>query len=225
MCAEYKGIKHYFTRRRRSEQVFLILSWIMKFNFFALLARGIYLGDTILIIKSIESLLIVFLPFMLEKSKGIVTPAFLDFLITAAMLFHQRGMAFGLYDLFGMYDVIAHSFTSLVLSTLLIVFFYLWERNSSTFKAGPGFIVLLGIVFTMAFGVVWEIGEFTLDQLFGYHTQPDLVDTMQDLILDTAAALLIAILSYIAMKRGSFERAVLGTDESLKELISESANK
>ena len=223
MCAEYKGIKHYFTRRRRSEQVFLILSWIMKISFFGLLLRGIYRGDMILIVKSIGALIIVFLPFMLEKSKGIVTPAFLDFLITAAILFHQKGMALDRYNRFEIYDVIAHSFTSLVLSTLLIVFFYLWERNSSTFKAGPGFIVLLGIVFTMAFGVVWEIGEFTLDQLFGYHTQPSLVDTMQDLILDTAAALLIAILSYIAMKRGSFERAVLETDESLKELISSSA--
>ena len=219
MCVEYHGFKNYFIRRRGSERVFLYISWLLKLSFIVLIGWGIYRHDLMLIGKSIFGFVIAILPFLLEKRFGIVTPAFLDFLITLALLLHQRGVAFNLYDKFPYYDVVLHSFSSIVLSTLLILTFYLLERNSPNLKMSYGFIALLGIVFTMALGVVWEIGEFTIDQLFGYHTQPSLADTMEDLILDTISSTFVAILAYISMKRGSFENAVKETNESIKDLL------
>lgn len=45
--------------------------------------------------------------------------------------------------------------------------------------------------FAVMIGAVWEIWEFTLDQLFGLNTQKSgLVDTMWDLIVDAGGAII-----------------------------------
>ena len=64
-------------------------------------------------------------------------------------------------------------------------------------KLSPFMIGLFTIVFALALGAVWEIGEFASDTYFGTHDQGDgrdpLIDTMYDLIWDGVAGLFIAI--------------------------------
>ncbi|NIQ16387.1 MAG: hypothetical protein GTO02_18945, partial [Candidatus Dadabacteria bacterium] len=67
----------------------------------------------------------------------------------------------------------------------------------------PGFMALFAFVFALAFGVIWEMFEFSMDQLFGLSMQKPmfndpsgLTDTMWDLIVDTLGALIISILGY-----------------------------
>jgi len=63
------------------------------------------------------------------------------------------------------------------------------------------------VIFTLAFGAIWEIWEFTLDSLAGaYLTKPlqqTLNDTMLDLIADFGGGIIIAFLGTLYLKRKS----------------------
>lgn len=65
----------------------------------------------------------------------------------------------------------------------------------------PGFVALFAFVFAVALGALWEVFEFAMDSLFGMNMQKailgdpsGLTDTMWDLIVDAAGALVIAVL-------------------------------
>jgi hypothetical protein len=61
----------------------------------------------------------------------------------------------------------------------------------------PGFVALFAFMFAVGLGALWEIFEFGMDSLFGLNMQKSgLVDTMWDLIVDVAGALVISILGY-----------------------------
>ena len=77
---------------------------------------------------------------------------------------------------------------------------------------------LFTVITTMALGVVWEIGEFGIDQIFGYHTQPDLYDTMLDLILDTIGAIIVAGFFYFGLKKGTLENSLNALSKSVGRL-------
>jgi len=56
--------------------------------------------------------------------------------------------------------------------------------------------------FAVAIGAVWEIFEFSRDQIFGFIMQKSgLIDTMWDLIVDSAGALIASISGYFYIKK------------------------
>jgi hypothetical protein len=60
-----------------------------------------------------------------------------------------------------------------------------------------GFVALFAFMLAVGLGALWEIFEFCMDSLFGLNMQKSgLMDTMWDLIVDTAGALVIALLGY-----------------------------
>ena len=62
-------------------------------------------------------------------------------------------------------------------------------------------IIAFILTFTLAAGVVWEIYEFTCDQVFGTDLQHGNIDTMVDLIVDLIGALIVAGATAIALAR------------------------
>ena len=53
----------------------------------------------------------------------------------------------------------------------------------------------------MTVGGIWEIFEFTMDQLFGLNMQRSgLLDTMGDLIVDAIGAFFIALAGYVFLQ-------------------------
>ena len=109
----------------------------------------------------------------------------------------------GYYEKFAHWDKILHFKSGLLLAFLGFVVVYLMnEKRSGKFVLSPGFLALFSACFSMALSVIWEIYEYILDTFFGYNMQRDGInDTMIDLILNTAGAIIIAIGTYIWMKR------------------------
>lgn len=67
----------------------------------------------------------------------------------------------------------------------------------------PRFVAIFAFVFSLAVGVLWEIFEFAMDQLFGMNMQKamfgdpsGLTDTMWDLIVDAIGALVISLFGW-----------------------------
>ncbi len=211
--------KEYFKRDRTEDRVLLAISWILKISFITLSFRGLLGGDYLIFIRTLLAFLLILVPALVDVYFGIRVPPFLDLIITAAIFFHQRGVIFGIYDLIPKYDMVLHTFSSIVLASLIITSLYLLEKNWKGLKMSTGFLVFFTITTTMAMGVIWEIAEFTIDQLFGYNTQPGLVDTMQDLILDTVGASLVAILFAIKVRGGKTSESMDELDASIKAIV------
>ena len=211
----HKSLKDYFTKRRTSEKIYLVLSWIFKFGFILLFFHYIFVVDFASVIRTTILLVIIFLVPILDMYYDIAIPAFLDLIMTLAIFLHIFGMEFGIYDKFYYYDSILHTFSSMVLATLIMVSLFVIERNYSKIQMSINLIALFTVFTTMALGVVWEIGEFLMDQFLGTTTQPDLYDTMMDLILDTLGAIIVVVVFTLALHKG-MGSAMEDFDESIK---------
>ena len=78
----------------------------------------------------------------------------------------------------------------------------------------PRFVALFSLAFSVAIGAFWEIFEFTMDSTFGLNMQKTgLVDTMWDLIGDTAGASAVAAMGYAYLKgkKRSFLESWIGS--------------
>ena len=65
----------------------------------------------------------------------------------------------------------------------------------------PWALAALAFCVGVSIGAMWEIFEFSMDQLFGMNMQKSgLVDTMTDLIIDTAGAAIGAFAGFLFLK-------------------------
>ena len=99
------------------------------------------------------------------------------------------GKVYNFYELMPWWDKFLHVLTGALLAVL-------GARIGLAMPAGQkpkmGYVFLFAISFSLACGAVWEIFEFTGDELLGLDSQlraTGVMDTMGDIIADTAGAL------------------------------------
>lgn len=108
----------------------------------------------------------------------------------------------GYYGRFWWWDTALHTASGFLLGILgFLLVYVLNEKEEIELEMKPGFVALFAFVFAVALGALWEIFEFAMDVLFGMNMQKamlgdpsGLTDTMWDLIVDAAGALVIALL-------------------------------
>ncbi len=222
-----ESFKQYFSDKSRSDRALLLISWILKVNFFINLIIGVMTGNYIVFLRGLLPLFIVLLPFLLEKYYGISTPAFMDLLITLAFFLHQCGVVYGVYTIIPQFDMVTHFFSSFVLAFSITVILYLTDANLEDVKLNIPLIALFTISLTAMFGVIWEMGEALVDLLHLLPTpaQESLADTMQDLSFDMLGSIIVAILYYYTAKKGYFMEAMKETEMSIERLIGREAEK
>jgi len=108
------------------------------------------------------------------------------------------------YDRFWWWDIALHATSGSLLGVLGVLLVYVLNEDPKiNMRMKPGFVAVFAFTFAMAAGALWEIFEFGMDQLFGMNMQKSgLVDTMTDLIVDAAGALVVSLVGYFYMKRG-----------------------
>jgi hypothetical protein len=70
-------------------------------------------------------------------------------------------------------------------------------------------MLAIAFTFVVTMGVFWEIFEFSMDQFLGFNMQKwqeggiraGLIDTMQDLVVDTIGALIVTVPAFLIMKK------------------------
>ncbi|HDP89548.1 MAG TPA: hypothetical protein ENN42_06275 [Thioalkalivibrio sp.] len=112
------------------------------------------------------------------------------------------------------WDIALHTSSGLLLGILgFLLVYVLNESKRVDVHMRPRFVALFAFMFAVTVGVLWEIFEFAMDQLFGTNMQKPmlgdpsgLTDTMWDLIVDTLGALIISTLGwwYMSRKERSF---------------------
>lgn len=108
------------------------------------------------------------------------------------------------YERVWWWDIALHSMSGLLLGIVGFLLVYVLNENRPVnLHMKPRFVAFFAFIFAVAFGAVWEIFEFAMDQIFGMQMQKPmlddpsgLTDTMWDLIVDALGALLISVLGW-----------------------------
>jgi hypothetical protein len=150
------------------------------------------------------------IPTLVRRKVHIVVPWEITFLIALALFLHIGGYSYHWYlDLYPWYDKFTHLISSMTIALLGFLAVLIIMRVSNGLEFERWHIFFFIVIFTLAFGAIWEIWEFTLDTLAGsYLTKPlqhSNTDTMIDLITDLCGGMIIAILGTFYLKKKSAE--------------------
>jgi len=148
------------------------------------------------------------IPTLVHRKMHIVVPWEVTFLIALTLFLHIAGYSYYWYvDLYPYYDKVAHLIASMTVALLGFLAVLIIMRISDGLQFKRWHIFFFIVIFTLAFGAIWEIWEFTLDSLAGaYLTKPlqqTLADTMLDLIADLGGGIIIAVLGTFYLKQKS----------------------
>ena len=98
------------------------------------------------------------------------------------------GEAFDFYEKYWWWDVLLHGGSAIGFGLIGFVFvFILFEGDR--YAAPHWALSFIAFCIALSIGVIWEVFEFSMDQIFGLNMQKSgLVDTMGDLIVDMLGA-------------------------------------
>ena len=198
-----------------------VISWLLAVMAVANVAWLIYLGrhwDEIAFrgLQYVAMLLIMQLPYLLKRRFRIEVPWLLSLIIVifcfSALI---MGDALNLYGRISWWDKLLHAESGILLSMVALwIIHVLMAENDKYIYFNKWFLCLFLVMFSLGLGACWEIIEYTYDSLMGTNTQQFMAtttgsiftaediplcghdalrDSMQDLMLDLAGALLVAI--------------------------------
>ena len=154
------------------------------------------------IVMAIASLI----PFLIELIFKFLFPALMFLFYQIYLLFAGTiGSALNVYYLVSFYDIIIHCLAGYVFALLGIFILSKTTRYSSQTIL---FLALFCFLFSMACELIWELIEWTADNLFGQTAQglpideygvPLVTDTMQDMLCNFAGGI-VFILHYVIGK-------------------------
>lgn len=151
--------------------------------------------------------------FLSRRFRVFIPPEFVLLAITFVFASVFLGEVHGYYVRFWWWDLVLHTGSGFLLGIIgFLLVYILNETEDIDVNMQPGFIAFFAFLFAVGIGVFWEIFEFSMDSYFGMNMQKEmlgdpsgLTDTMWDLIVDTAGALIIAVLGYGYIKTANNE--------------------
>ena len=180
-------------------------SYAMEVVMVGIFAIGVLTGSTGVIVNTGVGLLVTQLPALLERDYGIVLDPALTLWITTAVFLHAVGVI-GLpwadanfYKSIWWWDHLTHALSSSIVAAIGYTTVRALDRHSEDIYVPPQFMFVFILMFVLAFGVLWEVLEFTITlaaESTGNATiltQFGLGDTMLDLVFDTIGAVVVAI--------------------------------
>jgi hypothetical protein len=147
--------------------------------------------------------------FLFRQYRVILPPEFQ--LVAAGFNFLSLflGSALDFYYHFWWWDLVLHTASGFLLGIIgFVALFVLNQTDRIRPAMKPGFIALFGVTFAVTLGVAWEIFEFVCDTLWSHlnmqSNETGVRDTMIDLIVDAAGAIVVALMGYAYLKTGRY---------------------
>lgn len=101
------------------------------------------------------------------------------------------------------YDKYLHFFSGVILAIIGLVIYNYLSNNSLDNGMKKVTVIIFPMIFAIACAGLWEIWEFTTDQIFGLTAQcNDLHDTMWDIICGTAGGLVSCFFIWLFLLSG-----------------------
>ena len=151
------------------------------------------------------ALFLLYMPPLFEKKYRVQIPA--EFQLLLVLFIYASvflGEVHGFYVRFWWWDSMLHFLAGVALGIVGFAIAYVLYKTGKI-TASPLFVAFFAFCFSMTGAVVWEIYEFGMDQFFGTNMQrleTGVVDTMQDLIINTVGAIIASVAGYLYLKKG-----------------------
>ena len=171
----------------------------------------------LMLLECLLGVIVIHLPSFLEKKFQFEIPKtlyimYLIFLYCAIFLGEIRNYYYNVPH----WDSILHTFSSLMSGAFgFMVVDILNKEKHTAINLSPIFVSLFAFCFSVTFGSLWEIYEFSFDSLLGLNMQKyrlengtllvgsrALYDTMKDIILDTLGAFIASLVGFVYLKSG-----------------------
>ncbi|WEL19617.1 hypothetical protein [Candidatus Nanohalococcus occultus] len=162
------------------------------------LGIGFYTGDTGIIVNSLVSFSVTFVPALIERDYGIEMNPLLVLWLTSAVFLHAAG-TLGPYGTVWWWDHLTHTLSSSVVAGAGYATIRAIDEHYEQIHLPSKLFFIFILLFVVAFGVVWELLEFGISgaaEILGGETvltQYGLEDTMKDLIFDISGGLVVAL--------------------------------
>jgi len=161
-----------------------------------------------------------YLPGILAKNLSVRLPTEFQFILSIFLYSaFFLGEVHNFYHRLWWWDVMLHAIAGVILGFAgFLILYTLYSQKrliSSAFT-----LALFSFCFALALGALWEIFEFTMDQVFKLKMQKSgLNDTMWDLIVDALGAFFAAGMGYLYVK---FKKSPLSLfDRMLRKFLSQ----
>ena len=181
------------------------ITWAMEVGLMAMFGLGLVRTNTGILVNTGIALFVTQLPSVLERDFGIPMDAGLTLWITSVVFLHAFGTV-GVpwspltpYQSVWWYDHLTHGLSASVVAAVGYSTVRAFDVHTTDVSYPPEFTVVFVFLFVLAFGVLWEVIEFSVAGLAAVVgsgnvlTQYGLEDTMLDLIFDTVGAAVVAI--------------------------------
>jgi hypothetical protein len=159
---------------------------------------GVVLPNGSLLVNGGLGLAVTFLPAVLRRDLRIRLSTGLTLWVTVAVLLHSLGMV-GLYRSVPWWDHLTHALSAFLVAGAGYATARALDEHSEAVRFPPEFLFAFVVVFTLAFGVLWEVLEFLARRLaVATGNAPVLIqygleDTMLDLVFDAVGAVLFGL--------------------------------
>ncbi|QLG50691.1 hypothetical protein [Natrinema halophilum] len=170
----------------------------MQIALAGLLLFGLFRRDLTTVVNAGVALAITFLPAILERDARLPLEPGLVFWLTVAVFLHALGSA-GVYALVGQWDSLTHTISASIVAAAGYAVVRAIDLHTDDVYLPTTVLFAFILVFVLAFGVVWELLEFAIDEsarLLGFQAvvaQYGLSDTIVDLMFDSAGAVVAAV--------------------------------
>lgn len=162
--------------------------------------------------SGIVVLLLSFTPAMIERRLKLTLPV--EFTLLTCIILYASfalGEARDYYERIWWWDLAIHGLSAMtmgIIGFLCIYVFYMTNR----IRIVPGWIATITFALAISVGTLWEIFEYLADLWLGLNMQKSgLDDTMTDLMIDAAGAMLAALMGffYVHDEDSLFARRVI----------------
>lgn len=169
----YKAMQMELREHKSSFWVYLVLRILV----IAVLCFQIYDRNYESAFLSILTLLLLFVPSFVQVTFRIELPTVLEIVILLFIFAAQiLGEISGFYVIFSFWDTMLHTLNGFLAAAIGFSLVDILNKSEKlVFNLSPFFAVMVAFCFSMTIGAVWEIFEFSMDQIAGFDMQKDTV--------------------------------------------------
>ena len=175
----------------------------------------------LMLTQCLLGLIVMMIPPLFTHKLKVMVPSFMTilyyvFLYCSIFL----GEIFGFYYNLPNWDLMLHAMSGAMLGVLgFLIVDWLNKDEHVKLSMNPFFVSLFAFSFALMIGTLWEIYEFAFDRALGLNMQKftladgtplvgaaALADTMEDIIIDTLAALAVSVIGFFTNLRVNREK-------------------
>jgi hypothetical protein len=192
-----------FFPKEKGEQLQFIIAILLQLAILLVITGSFFRQQWLVAFTGSAVLILTFLPAIIARQFKIRLP--IEFSLVICLFLYASfglGEASHFYQKYWWWDLMLHSFSSLVMGLtgfLLIYVFYMTHR----IRIAPIYVSMVSFGLAVTIGTLWEVFEFLMDWFFGLNMQKSgLVDTMTDLLVNIVGGVIAALIGYIYVKGG-----------------------